>query len=660
MPREEEAVCCAQGCACHDHHAHRDHDHVHGHEHHGCACCHPEAHEDHDHGGEGRKDLLLAGGAVVLLAAGALLPEGVVSTVLLLAAYLLVGFDILREAAANILHGELFDENFLMAVASIGAICIGELPEAVLVMLLYRVGEYLQGLAVARSRRSIRSLVDIRPDHARVLENGAERTVEAKDVAVGQTILLRPGDRIPLDGRVLEGESQLDASALTGESLPRDCGAGDEVLAGCVNLSGALRVEVTRGFQDSAASRILQLVEHASQNKAVSEKFISRFARIYTPVVCALAVGIAVIPAMLGIYAWGDSVYNALCFLVISCPCALVISVPLSFFAGVGAASRRGILVKGGNFLDALARAEIAAFDKTGTLTKGQLSVVEILPAEGVSKETLLATAAAAECRSNHPVAQALLAACPDGPQDASEVRELSGRGVSALWRGRRILAGRADYLRSLSVPVPQVDVPGTQVFVAADGRYLGALVLRDTVKEDAAEAVRQLRSLGVKQQVMLTGDSREAAEPIAAQLGLDGARSQLLPEEKLEALEDLRRRLSRKGKLLYTGDGINDTPVLTAADIGVAMGGLGADAAIEAADVVLMGDEPSRLADGIRIARKTVAIANENIVFSIAVKVAIMALAALHLVDLWLAVFADVGVCMITILNALRLNGRR
>ena len=659
MPREEEAVCCAQGCACHDHHAHRDHDHVHGHEHHGCACCHPEAHEDHDHGGEGRKDLLLAGGAVVLLAAGALLPEGVVSTVLLLAAYLLVGFDILREAAANILHGELFDENFLMAVASIGAICIGELPEAVLVMLLYRVGEYLQGLAVARSRRSIRSLMDIRPDHARVLENGAERTVEARDVTVGQTILLRPGDRIPLDGRVLEGESQLDASALTGESLPRDCGAGDEVLAGCVNLSGALRVEVTRGFQDSAASRILQLVEHASQNKAVSEKFISRFARIYTPVVCALAVGIAVIPAMLGIYAWGDSVYNALCFLVISCPCALVISVPLSFFAGVGAASRRGILVKGGNFLDALARAEIAAFDKTGTLTKGQLSVVEILPAEGVSKETLLATAAAAECRSNHPVAQALLAACPNGPQDASEVRELSGRGVSALWRGRRILAGRADYLRSLSVPVPQVDVPGTQVFVAADGRYLGALVLRDTVKEDAAEAVRQLRSLGVKQQVMLTGDSREAAEPIAAQLGLDGARSQLLPEEKLEALEDLRRRLSRKGKLLYTGDGINDTPVLTAADIGVAMGGLGADAAIEAADVVLMGDEPSRLADGIRIARKTVAIANENIVFSIAVKVAVMALAALHLVDLWLAVFADVGVCMITILNALRLNGR-
>lgn len=661
MLEEKQAACCGQGCTCHSHeHDHHDHHHDHAHEHHGCACCHSEEHEVHDHGGAGNKDLILAGGAAVLLAAGMLLPGGVVPTVLLLAAYLLVGFDILQEAFSNILHGELFDENFLMTVASIGAICIGELPEAVLVMLLYRVGEYLQGLAVAKSRRSIRALMDIRPDHARVLENGVERTVEAKDVAVGQTILLRPGDRIPLDGRILEGESQLDTSALTGESLPRDCGVGDEVLAGCVNLSGALQAEVTRAFQDSAASRVLQLVEHAAQNKAVSEKFISRFARIYTPIVCALAVVIAVAPALLGIYSWGDSVYNALCFLVISCPCALVISVPLSFFAGVGAASRRGILVKGGNFLDALARVEIAAFDKTGTLTKGELSLAEILPAEGVSEEELLQTAAAAERHSNHPVARAILAACPAVPEDAAEVRELSGRGMSVLWRGRRVAAGRGDYLRSLSVPVPQVTAPGTQVFVAADGRYLGALVLRDTVKEDAAEAVKQLRALGVKKQVMLTGDSREAADPIAAQLGLDEALSQLLPEEKLSALEELRRQISRKGKLLYTGDGINDTPVLTAADVGVAMGGLGADAAIEAADVVLMGDEPSRLADGIRLARKTVAIANENIIFSIAVKVLIMTLAALHLVDLWLAVFADVGVCMITILNALRLNGRR
>ena len=661
MLEEKQAACCGQGCTCHSHeHDHHDHHHDHAHEHHGCACCHPEEHEGHDHGGAGNKDLILAGGAAVLLAAGMLLPGGVVPTVLLLAAYLLVGFDILQEAFSNILHGELFDENFLMTVASIGAICIGELPEAVLVMLLYRVGEYLQGLAVAKSRRSIRALMDIRPDHARVLENGVERTVEAKDVAVGQTILLRPGDRIPLDGRILEGESQLDTSALTGESLPRDCGAGDEVLAGCVNLSGALQAEVTRTFQDSAASRVLQLVEHAAQNKAVSEKFISRFARIYTPIVCALAVVIAVAPALLGIYSWGDSVYNALCFLVISCPCALVISVPLSFFAGVGAASRRGILVKGGNFLDALARGEIAALDKTGTLTKGELSLAEILPSEGVSEEELLQTAAAAERHSNHPVARAILAACPAVPEDAAEVRELSGRGMSVLWRGRRVAAGRGDYLRSLSVPVPQVTAPGTQVFVAADGRYLGALVLRDTVKEDAAEAVKQLRALGVKKQVMLTGDSREAADPIAAQLGLDEALSQLLPEEKLSALEELRRQISRKGKLLYTGDGINDTPVLTAADVGVAMGGLGADAAIEAADVVLMGDEPSRLADGIRLARKTVAIANENIIFSIAVKVLIMTLAALHLVDLWLAVFADVGVCMITILNVLRLNGRR
>ncbi len=661
MPREEEAACCDHGCACREHDRHMDHDHHdHDHAHHGCACCHPEEHEGHDHGGEGRRDLILAGGAAALLAAGVLAPGTYLPVVLLLAAYLLVGFDILREAVSNILRGEIFDENFLMAVASIGAICIGELPEAVLVMLLYRVGEYLQGLAVAKSRRSIRALMDIRPDHARVVSDGVERTVEAKDVAVGQTILLRPGDRVPLDGRVLEGESQLDTSALTGESLPRDCGAGEEVLAGCVNLSGVLRVEVTRAFQDSAASRILQMVEHASKNKAVSEKFISRFARIYTPIVCALAVVIAVAPAMLGIYPWGDSVYNALCFLVISCPCALVISVPLSFFAGVGAASRRGILVKGGNFLDALARAEIAVFDKTGTLTKGQLSVAEVLPAEGVSEEELLQAAAAAERRSNHPVARAILSACPDALADADEVRELSGRGVSVLWRGRRILAGRAAFLEDSGVAVPQAAAAGTQVFVAADGRYLGALVLGDTVKEDAAKAVEQLRALGIKEQVMLTGDSREAAAPIAEQLGLDDVRSQLLPEEKLEALEELRGRLSRKGKLLYTGDGINDTPVLAAADVGVAMGGLGADAAIEAADVVLMGDEPSRLADGIRLARKTVAIANENIIFSVAVKVVIMVLAALHLVDLWLAVFADVGVCMITILNALRLNGKR
>ena len=675
MQEQKEGVleCHDGGCCCHDHchdqehhHEHEhEHHHAHTHEHHhGCACCHPEEHEGHEHEAEGHRDLILAGSAAVLLAAGMLIPGTYLPAILLLLAYLLVGFDILRQAFSNILHGEIFDENFLMAVASVGAICIGELPEAVLVMLLYRVGEYLQGLAVAKSRRSIRALMDIRPDHARVLENGTERMVEAKDVAVGQNILLRPGDRIPLDGTVLEGESQLDTSALTGESMPRDCAPGSEVLAGCINLSGALRVEVTHSFQDSAASRILQLVEHASRNKAVSEKFISRFARIYTPIVCLLAVVIAVVPALLGIFSWSDSIYNALCFLVISCPCALVISVPLSFFAGVGAASRRGVLVKGGNYLDALARAEVAAFDKTGTLTKGKLTITSVLPAEGISAQQLLSAAAAAERHSNHPIAQAILAAAAesaseDTASEVDEIRESSGKGVSVCWQGCQVLAGRADYLRSHQIQIPPVNGVGTKVFVAVDGVYWGALLLGDTLKEDAADAMAQLRGLGLKKLYMLTGDNKETADQIAGTLGLDGAYSQLLPEEKLSTMEQLRGQLSKKGKLLYTGDGINDTPVLTAADVGVAMGGLGADAAIEAADVVIMGDEPSRLSDGIRIARKTVRIAHENIVFSIAVKVLIMALAALHLVDLWLAVFADVGVCMITILNALRLNGK-
>lgn len=669
--REMAMECHEHGCCCHEHYHDQEHEHEHHHahahsHHHGCACCHPEEHEGHDHGEEGRRDLILAGASAVLLVVGMLLPGTYLSAGVLLVAYLLVGFDILKQALTNILHGEVFDENFLMAVASIGAICIGELPEAVLVMLLYRVGEYLQGLAVAKSRRSIRALMDIRPDHARVLENGVERMVEAKDVAVGQIVVLRPGDRIPLDGVILEGESQLDTSALTGESLPRDCAPGGEVLAGCINLSGALRVKVTHSFQDSAASRILQLVEHASRNKAVSEKFISRFARVYTPIVCALAVVIAVVPALLGIFPWSDSVYNALCFLVISCPCALVISVPLSFFAGVGAASRHGVLVKGGNYLDALARAEVAAFDKTGTLTKGKLTLTAVLPAEGISQQQLLAAAAAAERHSNHPIAHAILSAAAqqlpstDALEEIEEVRESSGKGVAVRWQGRQVLVGRADYLKDHQIQVPAASGVGTRVYVAVDGICWGVLLLGDTLKEDAKDAVEQLRALGVKKMYMLTGDSKETADQIAGELGLDGAYSQLLPEEKLSTLEQLRGQLSKKGKLLYTGDGINDTPVLTAADVGVAMGGLGADAAIEAADVVIMGDEPSRLSDGIRIARKTVAIAHENIVFSITVKVLIMALAAMHLVDLWLAVFADVGVCMITILNALRLNGKR
>ena len=664
-------------CACgHDHHEHDHesactcgHDH---HEHHhdhgdacGCACGHDHHDEDgcgcgHNHGsGEanGKKEIGLAAASGILLAVGALWDGGWASTAILLAAYLLVGFDILRSAVRNILRGDIFDENFLMTVASIGALCIGEMPEAVLVMLLYRIGEYLQDRAVASSRRSIRSLMDIRPDHANLVEGDGIREVDAKTVAVGRIILLKPGDRVPLDGRVLEGESQLDTAALTGESMPRDCGVGDEVLAGCINLSGTMKVEVTKTFGDSAASRILNLVENASKSKAVSEKFITRFARRYTPIVCALAVVIAVGPALLNFSTWSESVYNALCFLVISCPCALVISVPLSFFAGIGRASRSGVLVKGGNYLDALAKTEIAAFDKTGTLTRGTFSVAQLLPAEGTNGEELLRWGAVAEAGSNHPIAKAITAAYGQEVPTVTDYRELSGHGVSAVWEGRTVTAGKADYIRSLGIEVPEVSLVGTLIYVALDGKYLGAMVLRDVVKDDAASAIRQLKTLGIARTVMLSGDNRDVVDQVAGELGISAAYSQLLPEDKLSRIEALKQELSPKGKLLYVGDGINDTPVLTAADIGVAMGGLGADAAIEAADAVIMGDEPGKIADAIRIARKTCRIANQNIVFSVAIKVAIMLLAAFGHIELWLAVFADVGVCMLTILNSLRIN---
>ena len=650
-PHGREETCCA-GHACgsghhHDHHAH-----------HGCACCHQEEH-DHGEDAPAKRDLILAGGAVILLMLGVLLNGQAAALPILLIAYLLVGFDILREAAYNICHGRIFDENFLMTVASIGAICIGETPEAVLVMLLYRIGEYLQGRAVAQSRRSIRALMDVRPDHANLIDGAAIRSVRAEEVPVGAEILIKAGDRVPLDGQVLDGVSQLDTSALTGESMPRECTRGDEVLSGCINLSGALRIKVTKSFGDSAASRILQLVEHASKNKAVSEKFISRFAKIYTPVVCGLAVAVAVIPGLAGWYPWSTSIYHALCFLVISCPCALVISVPLTFFAGVGAASRTGVLVKGGNYLDALAAAEIAAYDKTGTLTKGHFSVAQISPADGTSADEVLHWAALAERGSNHPVAAAIRKAHGPVEEEPAEFCEHSGNGVSARWNEHRILAGKAAYLQQKGISFPVENHMGTAVYVAVDGRYLGAIVLSDTLKADTARAIAELRSLGIRRQYMLTGDAKAIAEKVAAQLSLDGVQSQLLPEEKLNYVVQLKKELSPNRRLLYVGDGINDTPVLTAADVGIAMGGLGADAAIEAADVVIMGDELTKVADGIRIARKTVRITRENIVFSIFVKAVIMLLAATGHVELWLAVFADVGVCMLTILNALRLNRR-
>ncbi len=649
------------GCCGHEHHHHHDHDHCHDD---GCGCGHDHNHEQDPE--EARKELLTLGIGAVLLAIGLVLEHvvgdrvpGIVSTVVLLAAFLVVALDIMKEAVENIREGEVFGEGFLMTIAGIGAVCIGEMPEGVMVFLLYRLGEFLQTKAVASSRKSISALLDVRPDRANLVENGQVREVDAKDVAVGSVILVRAGEKVPLDGTVLSGVSQLDTAALTGESMPRDVGPGQPVMAGCIDLTGALELRVEKSFGESTASKILEMVEHASAKKAASEKFITRFARVYTPVVCLAAMVVAVLPPLLGLLTWSQSIYSALCFLVISCPCALVISVPLSFFAGIGRASREGVLVKGGNHLETMAQAEIVAFDKTGTLTEGRFTVSDCRTAAGISRETLLELAALAECRSTHPIALSILeAAGAVAAERVTSAHEDAGHGVTVTADGCEIMAGKRDYLMEHGVKLPQVDTgAATAVYVAKDGVYQGTVLLRDAPKSDAKRAIAELKSLGVKETAMLSGDSAQVAEEIGRELGLDSAVGQLLPEDKLRELERLRGKLSQKGKLLYAGDGINDTPVLAAADIGIAMGGLGADAAIETADVVIMGDEPGKVATGIRVARQTTRIATENIVFAIAVKVLVMLLSVLGLVELWAAVFSDVGVCMICVLNTLRLN---
>lgn len=608
--------------------------------------------------------MTLAAGAV-LLAAGVLLkvflPDPAwISMAVLLVAFLVAAAEIMVEAVNNIRRGDVFGESFLMAIAGIGAVCIGEIPEGVMVFLLYRLGEYLQTKAVSSSRKSISALLDVRPDHANLLENGQSREVEAAQVQVGQTILVRPGEKVPLDGTVLVGSSQLDTAALTGESMPRDIGPGQPVMAGCINLGGALEIRVEKSFGESTASKILEMVEHASEKKASSEKFITRFARVYTPIVCLAAAIVAVVPPLFGLMPWSQSIYSALCFLVISCPCALVISVPLSFFAGIGRASREGVLVKGGNHLETLSEAQIVAFDKTGTLTEGRFSVSGCLLADGVSQEMLLELAAQAECRSTHPIAQSILAAYGKPLDEAAleGYQEVPGHGVSVTAGGRRVLAGKREYLLEEGVSLPEApSAAATAVYVAADGVYQGAVLLRDAPKRDAKAAISALRSLGIRKTAMLSGDSKPVVAEIAREIGLDQASGELLPQDKLAELNRLRDQLTGKGRLLYAGDGINDTPVLASADIGIAMGGLGADAAIETADVIIMGDEPSKIASGIRIARRTNRIATENIVFAIAVKVLVMILSVMGHVELWAGVFADVGVCMLCVLNTLRIN---
>ena len=570
--------------------------------------------------------------------------------------YLVIGWDVLWRAVRNIAHGQIFDENFLMAIATVGALCIGEYAESVFVMLFYQVGELFQSYAVGRSRQSIAELMEIRPDYANVERDGTVEQVDPDEVAVGETIVIKAGERVPLDGVVLEGRSDLDTAALTGESLPREVQSGDDVISGCVNLTGLLKVRVTRAFEESTVSKILDLVENAGSKKAKAENFITKFARYYTPTVVLAAVALALLPPLVGAVGWSESLHRALIFLVISCPCALVISVPLSFFGGIGGASKAGVLVKGGAYLEVLARAQIVVFDKTGTLTKGVFNVTAVHP-EQCGEDRLLELAALAESWSEHPISRSLREAY--GKEvDASrvtDVEEHSGRGVHAKVDGQEIWVGNDKLMDAIGVSWHPCHRVGTTVHVAAKGEYLGHIVISDEVKEDAAQAVTDLKALGVAKTVMLTGDAKAVGESVAAQLGLDEVHTQLLPADKVEQVEALLSEKTGKGCLAFVGDGINDAPVLSRADIGIAMGGLGSDAAIEAADVVLMDDKPSKIAVAIRIAQKTLVIVRQNIVFALGVKALVLVLGAVGEANLWEAVFADVGVSVIAILNAMR-----
>ena len=577
--------------------------------------------------------------------------------ILYLIPYLIIGWDVLWRAVRNIAHGQVFDENFLMALATVGALAIGEYPEAVFVMLFYQVGELFQSYAVDQSRKSITALMDIRPDYANMEgPDGQLEQVDPEDVAVGDTIVIKAGERIPLDGVVLEGSSTVDTAALTGESLPRQVESGDDVISGCVNLSGLLKVRVTKAFEESTVAKILDLVENSASKKAKAENFITKFARYYTPIVVLAAVALAFLPPLLTSIQWVDSIQRALNFLVVSCPCALVISVPLSFFGGIGGASKDGILVKGGNYLEVLARTEIVVFDKTGTLTRGVFNVTAIHP-DHCDQGQLLELAALAECWSDHPISRSLKEAYGREIDSSrvSSVEEVAGRGVKAVVDGHTICAGNDKLMEDIGVSWHPCHRVGTTVHVASDGVYLGHIVISDEVKPDAKEAVAALKAAGVRKTVMLTGDAQAVGEDVAKQLGLDEVHTQLLPADKVERVEELLKEVSPKGALAFVGDGINDAPVLSRADIGIAMGGLGSDAAIEAADIVLMDDKPSKIAHAIRIARRTLSIVRQNIVFALAVKLLVLVLSAVGLVSMWAAVFADVGVSVIAILNAMR-----
>ena len=604
----------------------------------------------------------------VMLAVLHLLPiTGVPQLIAYLAAYLVIGYDILRKAGRGILNGRAFDENFLMALATLGAFFLavwtrsGDYVEGIAVMLFYQIGELFQSYAVGKSRRNITALMDIRPDYANIETDGELHQVAPDEVAVGSIIVVQPGEKVPLDGVVVEGASSLNTSALTGESLPRDVRAGDEIISGCIDLSGLLKIRTTKAFGESTVSKILDLVENASSRKSRSEAFISRFAKVYTPVVCIAALALAVLMP-LGRMAfgaspdWADWVYRALSFLVVSCPCALVISIPLSFFAGIGCASKEGILIKGSNYLEALSEAKIVVFDKTGTLTQGVFEVTGVHHSP-YGEQQLLEYAALAECASSHPISKSLQAAYGSeiDRSRVTDIEELSGHGVTATVDGHRIAAGNGKLMAKLGISYQDCHCVGTIIHMAIDGQYAGHIVISDVVKPHAKQAIEQLRRAGVQKTVMLTGDSKRVADSVAAELGVDEVRSELLPGDKVAQTEALLAANSTKGKLAFVGDGINDAPVLTRADIGIAMGAMGSDAAIEAADIVLMDDDPLQIAKAIRISRRCIGIVKQNIVFSLVVKFACLALVAVGAANMWAAIFADVGVMVLAVLNAIR-----
>ena len=615
-----------------------------------------EHHHHHNETNNKKEAAVIIAAAAVFTVAFLMQSTGTGRFLIFLAAYLIAGGEILWKAVKNILRGEIFDENFLMGVATLGAMAIGEYPEAVMVMILYRIGEYFQGLAVKKSRKSITDLMDIRPEHANVEENGIIITKSPEKVKINDIIIVKAGEKIPLDGEIIEGKAILDTSALTGESIPREAQKGDTVLSGCINTNGLIKIRVTKEFTDSTVSKILELVEHASSKKAKAENFITKFAHYYTPVVVFGALLLATIPPVLTGTAFNIWIERALTFLVISCPCALVISVPLSFFAGIGGASKCGILIKGSSYLELLSKPDSVVFDKTGTLTKGSFKVTKINPQDGITREELLELTAAAENFSNHPIAISIKNAYGKeiNPTAITDVVEDAGNGVSANINGIRVLAGNAKLMEKYNINFKQSNESGTIIYTAKNNEFIGYIVISDEIKPDSTDAVKELKKL-VNNIVMLTGDSENTARHIAAKLGIEKYYSELLPADKVAKIEEIIQNKTKNKSVIFTGDGINDAPVLARADIGIAMGGLGSDAAIEASDVVIMDDKPSKIPAAVKIAQKTMLIVRQNIIFAIGVKVLFLMLGAFGYMTMWGAVFADVGVTLLAVLNSLR-----